>query len=333
MTMNYYTIADIENIKFSGFSYVLPEKVLEILKILESELQITNVDSTETSAAPHKKYEDSSRTRRHPDRNYRNPKPKELTNDDWEMIRSFKTTKIEKKEGVEKNINQLRILLNKISNKNYDTQKTLILDSVAEFLHSEGSEEEGGEQQEDMDKITQAIFDIVCSNKFFSEIYAQLFKELVDRFPVFLDILMKYIEVYKTSIDNIYFVDPNKDYDGFCSYTKINENRRAMTLFMINLYKIQILKETHITDLLHTLLIRSLEYIDSENRTNELEEITENVFLIISNIHLLIAESDEWTNGLLPIIIQISQMKFKEHKSLSNRVVFKYMDIIDSVEN
>ena len=339
----YYSIQNIDDLRFTGFQYTLPKNVLEILQNLENELQITNVDIVETtggsSGNPHKKYNDESKSKRHgggDHRNYRNQKMKELTNDDWEMIRSFKTTKIEKKEGVEKSINNIRILLNKISNKNYDTQKIVIIDSVAEFLQEttgEGGEIHSSSSVEDIEKITQSIFDIVSSNKFFSEIYANLYKELIDRFDIFDVLLKNYIHTYKISIDEIHFVDPNKDYDGFCSYTKINDNRRAMTLFIINMYKIKVLQEELIVDILQYFILRTLEYIDSENRSNELEEITENIFLIISNIQTQIVNNPVWNNDILPNIWRISQMKFKEHKSLSNRVIFKYMDIIESIEN
>ena len=190
----YYTIAEIEQIKMAGFVYTLPETILQVLQVLENDLQITNVDSAE----PHKKTEDAKPRRPNDHRNYRNQKTKEVTSDDWELIRSFKSTKIEKKEGVEKNINHIRVLLNKISNKNYDTQKIVLLDSIAECIQESGS-------PEDIEKINQAIFDIVSTNKFFSEIYAQLYKELMERFPVFGDILQKYIQVYKRSIDEIHF--------------------------------------------------------------------------------------------------------------------------------
>lgn len=317
----YYTIAEIEQIKMAGFVYTLPETILQVLQVLENDLQITNVDSAE----PHKKTEDAKPRRPNDHRNYRNQKTKEVTSDDWELIRSFKSTKIEKKEGVEKNINHIRVLLNKISNKNYDTQKIVLLDSIAECIQESGS-------PEDIEKINQAIFDIVSTNKFFSEIYAQLYKELMERFPVFGDILQKYIQVYKRSIDEIHFVDPNKDYDGFCSYTKINDHRRAMTLFMVNMFKNGMLQQETVTDMLQHFLNRTLEYMDSENRSNELEEITENVFLIISNIQTQMGGNETWNTVLLPIIIRISQMKFKDHVSLTNRVIFKYMDIIDSID-
>ena len=188
-------------------------------------------------------------------------------------------------------------------------------------------------KKEEIEKLTQAIFDIVSTNKFFSEIYANLYNELINQFDVFKEIFIQYIKTYKESIEHIYYIDPNKDYDGYCLYTKKNDNRKAMTLFIFNMYKNKVLEEGIIIDLLYYFLNKSLEYIDTVNRTNELEEITENIFVITSNIHGLMDNNDEWKTNILPMIINISQMKFKEHKSLSNRVVFKYMDIIDSLDN
>lgn len=76
---------------------------------------------------------------------------------------------------------------------------------------------------------------------------------------------------------------------------------------------------------------KTIEYIDSENKTNEVEEISENIFLLVSMSHDLLDSSDRWKDGILKILQDISKMKSKEHVSLSTRVVFKYMDIIDSV--
>lgn len=328
MTTSFYTISEIENIKYSGFQYVLPENIIELIKKLESEVQITETtDKKEQSNYEERgrhQYKNVKRIDNFNHRNNRNLKP--MNNEDWESVRNFKSTKIDTKEGVEKCISNIRILLNKISSKNYETQKNIIVDSVTEYLNiTENKEEE-------IIKLTQAIFDIVSTNKFFSEIYAKLYNELIIKFIIFKDILIKYIETYKESVEHIHYINPNKDYDGYCLYTKKNDNRKAMTLFIVNMCKNNVLEKEIITDLLQYFLDKSLEYIDLENRTNELEEITENLFIVTSNVHHLLINNEQWNHNLLPCIINISQFKSKEHKSLSNRVIFKYMDIIDSLE-
>ena len=354
----FYSITDIENIKFSGFQYTLPKTLLDLVKKIEGEIQIQDTTEKKTNDFDDKKYNqyknmkrtEHKHNRHNNNNNIYNRQP-EIINEDWESIRNFKSTKIETKEGIEKSINNIRILLNKISIKNYETQKKVILDSIQEFFKNNEIIETTDDteiidsalpselspclknKKEDIEKLTQAIFDIVSTNKFFSEIYANLYNEMIGQFPIFKEILIQYIKIYKSSIEHIYFIDPNKDYDGYCLYTKKNDNRKAMTLFIVNMCKNHILENIIITDLLQYFLDKSLEYIDLENRTNELEEITENLFIVTSNVYTLMVNNEDWIFNLLPCIINISQMKIKEHKSLSNRVIFKYMDIIDSMEN
>lgn len=53
-------------------------------------------------------------------RKRRGNKNMEMINDnDWEMIRSFQTTKIEPKIGLDSEIDLIRSYLNKITDKNY----------------------------------------------------------------------------------------------------------------------------------------------------------------------------------------------------------------------
>lgn len=334
-----YTINDFNNILFNGINYKLPNDILNIISNLEKELQ--NVDITDNNVIKkhnenynnemknnEKKKNHNSNKRNGGDRN-KGGYAKEITNEDWAILRNFKTTKIEVKEGVEKSINDIRILLNKISKKNYDTQKQLIIDEIKSFMDANNDSDN---KEEDTLKLSKIIFDIITGNKFFSELYSELYKELKNQFDIFNIILKNYISNYKESIDNNHYIDPNVDYNGYCNYTKINDNRKALSMFIVNMYKNNSLEKDIIFDFIKYFLNKTIEYIDQENKTNEVEEITENVFIYVSNTHTLLSKYDEWKNEFLPLIIKMSQMKVKEHKSLTNRVVFKYMDIIDSLE-
>jgi len=86
-----------------------------------------------------------------------------------------------------------------------------------------------------------------------------------------------------------------------------------------------------VIDIMEEFLKKTLEYIDLENRTNEVEEITENIFVLVSMSHDMLESSARWKNDILTTLHQISKMKTKEHSSLTTRMVFKYMDIIDSI--
>ena len=332
---SYFTLVDIETILFSGKIFTLPENVSNIIKKLESELQVTEIPEPVTNIKKIDKPYESHDKKKHvfvkrTDPRYsKSNNNKEVSAEDWETIRNFKSTKIETKEGAEKEINNIRILFNKISPKNYEPQSVLITDAIQQFLtNTEASET----RESDISGLSKAIFDIVSTNKFFSELYADLYKHLMEKFTIFGDLLLNNILNFKHTIDTIYFVDPNKDYDGYCSYTKINDNRKALTMFIINMYKKNALSKDTIVEILTYFLNKSIQYFDEPNKSNEVEEITENIFIIISNAQSQLSSEPEWKDNLLPMIINISQMKIKDHVSLTNRVVFKYMDIIDSIE-
>jgi hypothetical protein len=196
----------------------------------------------------------------------------------------------------------------------------------------------------------------MSTNKFFSELYTNLYKELLTDFEFLSEHFLQEITAFKHTIDNIQYCDPNVDYDNFCNYTKINDTRRATTMFIVNMFKNNIIGMETVLDILHYFLQKSTEFIDMDNKINEVEEITENIYLIVSNCHVLFDDCNDsniwseshsdsttksgasfackglWKDTILPIIIQISQMKLKDHTSLSNRFLFKYMDIIDSLE-
>jgi hypothetical protein len=346
METQYYTIKDFEDFVFET-TYKLSSDIMQIIRNLEQELHVAEpANDAAVSANKKQVYVDKKKTMGGPRRPETNngkysKNTKEITNNDWETLRSFKSTKIETKCGVEKHIGDIRVLLNKISNKNYDTQKEVIKVAISNFMKEIADLET---RDVLLQKLSKDLFNIMSTNKFFSELYTNLYKELLTEFDFLSEKFLQEILVFKHTIDSIQYCDPNIDYDNFCNYTKINDTRRATTMFIVNMFKNKIIDAQCILDILHYFLQKSLEFIETENKINELEEITENIYLIVSNCHVAFDDCtngvdtvqsetcDFWKNTVLPIIIQISQMKLKEHKSLSNRFLFKYMDIIDSLE-
>lgn len=241
----------------------------------------------------------------------------------WENIRNFKITKIEKKEGTEKCINEIRICLNKMSNKNYDTQQPLIIQKISEM-----------EDEEQLLKVATAIFDIASTNKFYSEIYAKIYKELMDLYPVFQTILNDFLLQFLTSISDLKYVDPNVDYDAFCNYNKQNDKKKATAVFIIHMMKQNVILPENVLDIIHNLIVKLETCMDIENQLNqlnELEEMTElvNLFLLEGYVFLssvFLGEKEKWEQIILKIN-EFSQLKVKDKKNLSSRVIFKYMDL------
>ena len=73
-------------------------------------------------------------------------------------------------------------------------------------------------------------------------------------------------------------------------------------------------------------------YMEKENKKNELEEISENIYIIIKEGYELLFKTDNW-DEIYENVEKISQLKPKDKKSLSNKTIFKFMDIVDFVED
>ena len=103
---------------------------------------------------------------------------------------------------------------------------------------------------------------------------------------MFRDVITPFIEKYVESIQDIIVVDQNTDYDGFCESNKKNDKRRATSAFIMNLYANGVLCANVVLDILITFQNIATGYIEDSTTTNEVEEITENIFLISNSAKL-----------------------------------------------
>jgi len=329
-----YSLQDFNDIIFSGYDYKLPELVMNKISKLVTETGITinsktqpDSSSTENTDTKYKKSYFNSNARKN-----KNYQKRDNIDEQWETVKPFKATKIDKKEGIDKLINDIRTCLNKISNKNYETQRDVIFEYIDKIISDEeSSDEEESSKNIDAINIANSIFDIASTNKFYSDLYETLYKELSRNYVVFQDNIHKIIEQYKESILNIQFVDPNVDYDKFCDNNKVNDKRKALTTFIVNLMKQEVLKTTEIADIILYLFDIVFKNVDLENKTYDIEEITENIFLFITMSISELKDLDLW-NSILSNVTKLSQYKAKEHLSISSRSIFKYMDMLDQIK-
>lgn len=326
MVGSYYNLSEIQLISTELIgSNMLTSKTMQAFEHILKNIVIPPPEpfSSEQSTVSISRPFDKDRNRR------RGQKSKDRPSMDWENVRvpTFIPTKIQTKEGIEKQINDFRILLNKISVKNYETQRDLIFIKINEII---SINEDNSET--DLEKIASTIFDIASANKFYSDLYADLYVELINKFEIFDDLLDGLLDKYYESLKNIHYVDHNIDYDGFCNYTKTNDLRKAMASFIINLMKKGAVEKEKVLSLILSIQKLLNDYIDSDDRSNEVDEIIENLFLLLTQSHSTLNVNEKWSSKIIPFIQDISKMKSKECKSLSNRAVFKCMDILDNLK-
>ena len=231
--------------------YVLSEKIIELLHKLSEDIgipanalnenNINNHHTTKTNLNGNRNNNTNTSNNNHVRINgIRNPKSK-IGEEHWDNIKKndiFKKTemvKIEKSE-IEKIIQEIRISLNKMTDKNYVKQCDEIKNKMKSIMDNEeenpeenpeeNAQEETGKKvekikkEEEWRKVGKILFDIASTNKFFSKIYAQLYLELIEEFALFQEIVDTFIEGFILKLQTIQYVDPDKDYDGYCKYTK-----------------------------------------------------------------------------------------------------------------
>jgi len=321
--MNYYTVSDFSQMFKLNGAKPLDISTEEIISYLEKNI-VVPAPEPDNSIKKNDRLMNDNRQRR----GRRNGDPPRATNtaesqEDWNKMRQFKTTKVENKEGIEKSFTDIRVLMNKLSSKNYETQKDAILSALEELCG-----EDSTISNENQNRILHIILDIVCGNKFYSELYADLYKELASRFEIFRDSLDKIVHRYTDTLEKIHYVDHNVDYDGFCNYTKTNDSRKANAAFIVQLMKKDVLPRNAVMSILSNLVDLLKSYIDHENRINEFDELTENLYLIITQSKGFIEIEPNWSSDILPAVQYFSKQSAKDHKGLSSRAVFKYMDIV-----
>jgi hypothetical protein len=317
-----YNLDNYKNIMVSGYDYKLSETIINIITNLSKELGVTFKENTKTTNSQE---ENVGENKKYSKRNFGNKRVKPVVDEEqWEKIKAFKSTQIEQKEGIEKLINDVRVCLNKISNKNYEAQRDAIIQYIKEIVESNESELE-------VLKIKKSIFEIASTNKFYSELYALLYKDLINTFECFKENIEPFINEYIDSIQNINYVDPKVDYDKYCDYNKENDKRKAMSAFIVNLSKNDIVEKNIVINKIIYLEELVLNYCDTENKTNELEEITENLFILVTKSLSIMNDEPNW-EFVINNIKHLAQMKTKEHNSLSSRALFKFMDILDFIK-
>lgn len=321
-----YNLDDYANIQ-ETLSYELSEETLQIIENLSTEvddyiktLPVTTNDNCD----------DKKRNRR----NYRNYSKGQSSNDDtWSKKEPFNATKIERREEQEKYLEEFASILNKITKKTYDKHHDKIFNLLDNALQDDtDNEDESDSNDNEYSQISNTLFDIVKRVRMGFDIYGTLFKDMVIKYPMFIESISIQVNMYLDSYSNIQDIDPNVAYDAYCDMNKMNDKRRSMSHFIVELYKNKLLSELELLEIIQSRIQIVLDNLDINEKTSLIEETTENLFVFITNIKGSVDfEMEEWVK-ILENIKKCSKLKARDHKSISSRMIFKYMDIIDALK-
>jgi hypothetical protein len=326
-----YTLKDFTNVIFDGFDYSLPEETIALISELSLEVGSPSYIKTPVFQKRENPLKVSTTSVQNGFPNAVNKKRRGnknmevLNDDDWETLRTFQTTKIEQKVGLDAQIDLIRSHLNKMSDKSYIDMRNKIVELLDQLILE-------GISREDMMRVSTTIFDIASTNRFFSKLYADLYSDLIDKYEVMKEVFTNCFDSFMELFNNIEYVDADKDYDKFCKINKDNERRKALSAFFVNLMKNGIITANEIKNLLCNLMRQLVQFIDEDNKKNIVDELTENIALLYSKSLFSEEVEEKYFINDAPIIDAITKLansKVKMHPSLSNKSIFKFMDMIE----
>lgn len=348
--MLHYTLSDFHDISKKGFEIVLPQNTVNLINSLSEHVSSPTyirtpvfVKKDTTNEQDKKRKKDKNNNRRidgtwNIDK-YKNSiisKTKDFTGDTKSNI-VFKSPLLEKKDMtlVEIYIQKVRTLLNKVaSNSDIDliTQITNIFDEMLETDIT----------AEDVEQISNKITYIMTTNSFYSDDYSRIYSIIYKKYSFIQDTFNNNIDNnYLLSYDEIKDVNPDEDYDTFCSINKKNDERRSKTLFYTKMYNYKIVSIERLIDIIYIITNRLYNNLNHQDKIRENDEIIENICMLINNkntdmfercsdINITIDKEDEPSISIQKFIVDLQSSKPKQYNGISTKSLFKLIETIET---
>jgi hypothetical protein len=316
MTTSIYAIKDFENIIWKGKHIItLPDDTIQIINSLTEQVGSPNYIKTPSFTTNDKSFSKKKK------------KPSDQLNpDDWNTVRNFKKTKLTEKEGIQKDIDALRLLINKLTDKTYDKIIEKIFEAIDIIIDTEY---ENNDDNMALSTVGYAIFNMATNNKFNSNIYAKLCNELKMKYDFMSHIIDDNINEFMKLFENMKFTSANDDYDKFCETNILNDKRRSMSLFLCNLYSYDVVNFNSIIEYINNIQSQIMNNINNEQDIPKIEELSENLFILLTNIsYNTLKNHNDW-NNIYQQLVQIKNINLQNSCGISHKTKFKHMDILD----
>lgn len=214
--------------------------------------------------------------------------------------------------SLDKVIGTLRTNINKLSDKTFDKLSENIVSIIKNY-----------DDNVFFKDVTGLLFNIVSKNKLNCNLFSRMYAKLCETNSHFKIILVNEVDTYCSSFDNITYVSPNEDYDKYCEYVKLNDNKIALSLFFLECFRQGLLDASILTGLIQNTIELFKIHISHKENHNVCESIINNIYVLLKGLH--VNQVDEASN----LINELVNCDFKSCASFNNKIRFKIMDIKD----
>lgn len=311
-----YNYDDIKNVIFNGFDYQLPQYSIDIVNKISDLVGAPTYVKTPI---------------------FKKPSKWKKNNDDeyWDSLRNFKISKQDHNiSDLDKLKQNIFLSINKMTETTYNVQKDNIFEQIdllmknEDYRYIENSEDYKEKLNSEIKNVFIILFNISISNEFNSNIYANLFKNLIEKYPLFNELLSNLLSKWEQHYNNIEFISSKDEYDKFCENNLKNEKRVAYTKFITSLYNNGTIDNKIINNIIDFLILQVNNKITDKESTFTIEQFSINLYTIIKNIESIEIKNNDIIKEHINFISNIN-IKEKKYLGINNKIIFKYMDIMD----
>ena len=305
------TLEEMKNINID--MYRLPEKTMNVINSLNSEFKVMN-----DNKQYHKPYTKQER------QEYNKKKDEVNNNSNQQAQTTFlAATKRKADIGIQRDIKEITLLLNKMTDKNYEKISSDLFESFEYVL----KEYHGNDE---LEKITDNLNNIIKYNAAYSNVYSKFYKVVVDKYgKLFMQGIEKINTIFEQSINDIWFVDSDEDYDKYCKMVQENKMRKSLLVFITKLVMNDYYKEDTYLKYVTLIMDKVEDYINQENLSPIVEELGEMLHDMLISTELETLKKFDCWDTINNFVQKMKSVSPKEVKSFSMRCKFKYMDMND----
>jgi hypothetical protein len=223
------------------------------------------------------------------------------------------------KTDIELDFINLKKILNKITEKNYDKLKTEFICNYNNIIVNKDIE---------CCNILnlKIVENLLYNDSIYSKLYSNLLKNIIDLNELSLKEIINFkkqdfIQIYKL----IKYQGGNEE--EIMKKNKENDKNKNMCYFYISCLRYNIINEEDFYKCILNLHKFFIEELNKTNNKDICEEIVNFILIILNkNFDLL---TDEHLQEISEKILYVKQLKLNEIPSLTNKIKFKFMDLYD----
>jgi hypothetical protein len=294
-----YNLLLIENINNDGFTLELPQSAVDMINKISDVVGATNYVKTPVF---HKKAKN---------------KGKNVIEEPYVPRPVVEKTKVEELKAV------IQISLNKMTEKTYSTFEEKILIAVGE-LKTELNDDETF-----MNDVTYWVFNLALANRFSSKQYVNILIKLQDNYTEIKSVFDSKINEFLKYFDNIESINPDEDYEKFCLLKAEGEKRKALSMFLVNLYNSGLYSLVSLEEIIIKLIDEIYINYKKEDCKATCEDIVDNIYELVNTLTGDLKKGSSYSL-FINKITNVKDLNKDENPSFSNKTKFRLMDILDS---